>query len=390
MSTLRIDKGRLPDIVRVPSSKSYANRALILGALKNSPVTISNIPEATDVTFLIEALKKTGLKISQSESEVRIENSFPDCESGDVVIDAGEGGTTARFLAALLLLGKCRYTLSLGKRLRDRPWSEFIDAARNMGAQAELTEDRLIVQGPLRKPVTLEVDCSRTTQFATAFDLSLKDTRIIPLQLKSSLSYWNMNAPLKEHFLRNDSYVVPADWSSASYPMTFAALNHQISFPGLSVDHFQADAKLAGVLETLGSLRTGQEGMEVFPGSRHSHISLDMSDCLDLFPSMCFLLSHIHGTHRLSGLGNLAHKESDRLNEVCRVLTAFGRDYLISGEVLTITGNDKICGERHLELPDDHRIVMTGALFLRHHQGGTLTSPDSVNKSYPRFFDLLK
>lgn len=390
MSTLKINKGNLPSEVIVPASKSYANRALLLAALKESPVSIRNLPEATDVTFLVEALKKAGLRITQTKNGLTIENSFPSCESEDVTIEAGEGGTTARFLAALLLTGTKRYTLKLGKRLKERPWTEFISIARTTGASAELKDDQLILQGPLNAPSVLEVDCSRTTQFATAFDLTLKYTKIIPVNLNSSVSYWNMNGPLKEHFNKDNSYDVPVDWSSASYPMTFAALNHPIKFPGLFHDPFQADAKLFSVLKDLGAVTTDKSGMTVSPVTHHRSILLDMNDCLDLFPAMCFLLSHISGVHRLSGLGNLVHKESDRLNEVCRLLDAFGRQYELTGEVLTINGNDKICGERQLELPDDHRIVMTGALFLRHHQGGTLTKPDSVKKSYPGFFDLLK
>lgn len=377
-------------MVKVPTSKSYANRVLILAAMKESPVTIRNLPEATDVTFLVEALKKAGLIISQSSTSLTIENSFPACESDDVQIEAGEGGTTARFLAALLLLGKKRYTLKLGNRLKDRPWTEFIATVKNLGAKAELNDNRLVLQGPMNPPSVLEVDCTRTTQFATAFDLTLKNTFVVPVSLKSSKSYWDMNTPLKKQILDSDSYDVPVDWSSASYPMTFAALNHKIEFPDLNQDVYQADSKLFHVLDSLGAVTSNDMGMTVSPGSKKMNINVEMSDCLDLFPALCFLLSHIDGTHTLSGLGNLVHKESDRPNEVCRILTTFGRQYGLSGEVLTITGNDKICGERHLVLPDDHRIVMTGALFLRHHYGGTLTNAESVKKSYPQFFQLLK
>lgn len=389
MSTLKISKGNLPTIVKVPSSKSYANRALILAALKESPVALQNLPQATDVLFLVEALKKVGLKITQNSSELIIENSFPLCEREDLSIEVGEGGTTSRFLAGLLLLGKKRYTLKLGKRLRDRPWAEFLTTAKALGAQAEMTDSHLVVSGPVDAPSVLEIDCSRTTQFATAFDLTLKETRVVPLNLNSSLSYWNMNGPLKEEISQNDTYSVPLDWSSAAYPMTFAALNHKIEFPGLFNDPFQADSKLVSVLQSLGAVTTDQKGISVSQNFKKTNITLDMSDCLDLFPAMCFLLSHIEGLHTLSGIQNLAHKESDRLAEIGKILTTFEREFIVSKGSLTITGSDKVCGQKHLELPEDHRIVMTAALFLRHHQGGTLSNSESVNKSYPHFFDLL-
>ncbi len=389
MSTLKINKGHLPEIVNVPPSKSYANRALILAAVKKSSVQIKRLPQATDVTHLVSALKEIGLQI-EGEDSLTIKNSFPQCESGDKEIYVGEGGTTARFLAALLLHGTKRYTLKLGKRLKERPWQEFLDLANVMGAKAELNGDQLVIQGPVSVPATLDVDCSRTTQFATAFELIFDNCEIIPNNLISSESYWKMNAPLKEHFQKSDSYTVPLDWSSAAFPIVFGALNHQMSLPGLQVDYLQADSRIIDVLNTIGFVTTLSESIHFFPVAKPSQVILNMQNCLDLFPALSFLVSHIEGTHELSGLENLVHKESDRLKEVCSILTQFERTFELKGNKLLIKGSNKICGEKHLSLPDDHRIVMMAALFLRHHSGGTLDNVESVNKSYPGFFDLMR
>jgi 5-enolpyruvylshikimate-3-phosphate synthase len=42
-----------------------------------------------------------------------------------------------------------------------------------------------------------------------------------------------------------------------------------------------------------------------------------------------------------------------------------------------------------LDLPDDHRMVMTGTLFLLYHNGGTIRPAEAVNKSYPSFFEII-
>lgn len=389
MSTLKIKKGLLPDSVNVPASKSYANRALILAAIKKSPVTIHHLPRATDVIHLINALKEVGLIIEGKDS-LTVRNNFPQCESGDKEISVGEGGTTARFLAALLLLGKNRYTLKLGKRLKERPWQEFLDTVKLLGAKAELNDDALMIQGPIAIPATLKVDCSRTTQFATAFELILNDCEIIPVNLNSSESYWEMNAPLKDHFQKSDSYTVPLDWSSAAFPIAFAALNQKMSLPDLKEDPLQADSKIITVLRAIGYISTSPDSINCYPLLKSALVKLNMKDCLDLFPAMAFLVSHIEGHHELSGLDNLAYKESDRLKEVCRILTQFERTYELKGSTLLIHGSKKVTGEKNLSLPDDHRIVMMAALFLRHHSGGTLDSIESVNKSYPGFFELMR
>ena len=103
MQNLRINPGLLPETIHIPSSKSYANRALILSALKPGKMTLHHLPKASDVTFLIDGLRQIGLQIDCLNETAVISNSFPHCErSQGNEIFVGEGGTTARFLASLL------------------------------------------------------------------------------------------------------------------------------------------------------------------------------------------------------------------------------------------------------------------------------------------------
>ena len=198
MTSLNLRPGKLPQVINLPSSKSYANRALILAALEKKSSVLLNIPEADDVRFLIEALRKIGLKIDLETQKLRVLNSFPECEKNlsdsSITLDVGEGGTTARFLAVFLALGQKAYTLNLGTRLAKRPWSELIEKLQQLGAKANLEGHQLYIQGPLRIPEKLEIDCALTTQVATAFQLALASfgTLIKPLNLKSSESYWLM------------------------------------------------------------------------------------------------------------------------------------------------------------------------------------------------------
>lgn len=390
---LSINPGQLPSVVHVPPSKSYANRALILAALKPGQVTLKNIPEASDVTFLIDALKRIGLELEVEKDVVHIANHFPQCEGQGCEIKIGEGGTTARFLASMLVLGSRPYTLVLGNRLKNRPWQEFTQIVNSLGGRAELNEDKLLLQGPVKLPNQLEVDCSQTTQFASGFQLAcaFSRTEIIPKNLESSQSYWEMTKSLIEFFRKNREYEIPLDWSSASYPMAFAALKHKIQFPLLKVDEHQADSKFLFILRELNAVFENVDGIIVKPGESKKDFILDVSDCLDLVPTLCFFLSHIEGTHRLSGTENLVHKESDRLSEVMKLMEAFGLKSHLENSTLIIEGSHSVRGERvDLVLPDDHRMIMSAALFLRFHEGGSVTPAEAVDKSYPTFFSLFK
>lgn len=390
MQSLNVKKGFLKEEIEIPSSKSYANRALIISAQKKEPVVLKRMPKASDVTILIDCLKSLGLNITTLNDEVTVHNSFPECESGDREIEVGEGGTTARFLAALCLKGTATYTLKLGKRLKERPWQEFIEQVISLGASARLAGDSLILKGPLKYPSTLEVDCTKTTQFATAFQLTVPaSVKVIPVNLHSSESYWKMTEKIVND-LKVNSYSVPLDWSSASYPLAFAALNQKIIFPGLVYDQYQADAKFLNILKTFGAVKESEKQLEVFPGYKEGNLSFDVSDALDLVPTLAFYLSHIKGTHKLSGIQNLVHKESDRLNEVMKLLKIFKRSSRVENETLFIEGNHVVCTEKEsLNLPDDHRMVMVGTLFLLQHAGGTVSPVEAVNKSFPEFFSLI-
>ena len=392
MQSLKLKPGLLTNKVLVPSSKSYANRALILAALSSNEVTLKNLPQATDVTILLNCFRKLGLDVQGSPDSTIIKNSFPDCESTGIELEVGEGGTTARFLAAMLLLGNKPYKLILGERLKQRPWDEFITLANSLGALVSIQDNILSIQGPVSWPESLEIDCSKTTQFATGFQLmsGKTNTTIRPVNLKSSLSYWKMTEKIMTEMSGGANYTIPADWSSASYPLAFSALNQRIEFPDLRPDSFQADSKFYEVLKHFGALEENSTGITTYPGKTSGSIQLDVSDALDLVPTLAYFLSHIEGTHELMNIQNLIHKESDRLHEVIKLLSLFERKASSDGTSLIIEGStSRLMKEVNLNLPDDHRMVMVGSLFLLHHGGGSVTPAEAVHKSYPDFFNLI-
>lgn len=394
MQTLSIKKGQIKKEIRIPTSKSYANRALILASLYEDSVIIKDLPEATDVTILIDCLKKIGLNIRSQNVFLSVDSSFPECElPGPVDIDVGEGGTTARFLAAMLLLGKSEYRLRLGDRLKVRPWDDFISFSNKYGAKVRLDDDVLFVQGPIKLPKEIEVDCSKTTQFATAFELLSHCTgsKVTPVNMNSSQSYWAMNERIIQEISLTKTFEVPGDWSSASYPMAFAALNHSVIFPELRFDPLQADAKFFILLEQFNCLTAEGDNLKVSPCEVEENIVLNVQDCLDLVPTLGYFFAHIPGVHRLRGIENLIHKESDRLQEVIKLLSAFSRHAYREENDLVIEGKKDICPEaKDLVMPNDHRMVMVATLFLLHHSGGTVTPQNAVLKSYPSFFEILE
>jgi 3-phosphoshikimate 1-carboxyvinyltransferase len=81
--------------IEIPSSKSYANRALILGALIGNHFKVTNVPKSSDVQNLLKCLKQIGLNINENYDEVIFLNSFPNCEietNEKITLATGDGG----------------------------------------------------------------------------------------------------------------------------------------------------------------------------------------------------------------------------------------------------------------------------------------------------------
>lgn len=393
--TLKVEPGFLATPVSLPASKSHANRFLILAARRTQPTVVRGLPVSDDVQFVLKALRLIGLEIV-GETDVSFRNSFPACEksdTSDVILDVGEGGTTARFLAALVSGGKRRYVLRTSGRLAQRPWSELVEALSSAGARVEWLGADLCIQGPVDvSRLPKEISAARSTQFASALRLAfaIDGYHVTPTMLSSSRPYWDMTEE-SVAAIEAGSVSVPLDWSSAAYPLVFAAVaNQSIVLPGLLPDG-QADRAIYDLLASRGAAKFLVDGIHGRGLENRRPIQMSVLSCPDLVPALAFLAAHLQGVSEFSGVDILRHKESDRLAAVMSLLKQCGVavEHDAKEDVLKVTGGTQE-GPWDLEVPPDHRLVMTAALFLRAHNGGRLPHPEAVRKSFPNFFDLFK
>jgi 3-phosphoshikimate 1-carboxyvinyltransferase len=391
--TLKLEAGSIVSSFSLPASKSHANRYLILAARRGTQSWVRGLPKSDDVVFLLNALKAIGLEIS-GEGDVCFTNSFPACEkeSSPLTLEVGEGGTTARFLAALLAAGKRPYILRMGGRLADRPWEELTDALKLAGAAISWHGSELTLQGPIdvtKLPQT--ISAARSTQFASALLLAFAQEgyQVCPVEMTTSKPYWDMTLECIQQAQRGEM-VVPQDWSSAAYPLCFvAAKGGEITLPGLQPDT-QADRALYEFLHERGAASFDGKAVKGKKLSERGPLNFSAHQCPDLIPALAFLAAHLEGESRIVGVAALRHKESDRLAAILSLLKQCGVDasHDDKGDALLIRGGVKSPNSA-LSVPADHRLVMTAALFLRAQNGGRLPYPEAVRKSFPNFFDLF-
>lgn len=406
ISVCNVESGPFSKTVEVPYSKSAANRILILAAIAEGPVTIKGIPLSSDVLNLIIALKKIGLTFEETQNEIKITNSFPACEKkeGILYLETGDGGTTNRFLLPLLARGQRIYRLKAEGRMKERPMDEILNVLKNEKVhvkQGLVSDDFWIeIQGPFnKKEGTISVDCSRSTQFASGLTLAFADRpflKVVMDKVESSEKYLEMTLHLIDLFRQGiKEYVVPPDFSGLSYPLALGASLGEVLVSNChSIDHFQADSILIKILKEMGAqVNWSPQGLLVKNKGDLKSIQLDCSGFPDLVPTLVYLCSYAKGESTLSCLEVLRHKESDRIEEVIKLLKAFQIPYRLEKkdrETLVIEGILK-AQTPWIELhpAPDHRMVMVSALYCRKNNGGSIDHADHVKKSYPHFFSLF-
>lgn len=394
-------ENNLPDIVNCPTSKSVANRLLIIGALKKSPFKIMDLPESKDTKDLIRILEVIGLDIQTVDNGIIIQNSFPECEKrckGPVRIEGSEGGTTIRFLLPFLSLGLNQYELTLKGKLGQRPFQECLDLLQEHDCECFLKYSLLMIKGPMRLDSEFIVDCLKTTQFASAFEL-LKIKYPLKTKFKNlnfSQKYLKLSQVLVEKCIAHDEASVTVDFSSLGYFIAYALIRQSILIKNvLEVDHLQADSYFITLLDQL-KLRYEfkKEGLFIEKAKRIPSFTLDSSLCIDLAPTLMFLAAFSSGECHFKNLQFLKDKECDRLKEMMSILSFFNVKYDYSLENFSMViyggeGKNLKPKKEKLEVADDHRMVMVSALFMKCLNGGDIYPEHSIQKSFPSFFEIF-
>ncbi len=402
-SLYKVEPGSFHAVIELPTSKSYANRALIIGAIRGGGFKINHLPDSTDVLTMLDCLEKAGLKIRRTDSSVVFTNSFPQCESetaGDTVdLHTGDGGTTNRFLMALLARGKKTYRFFPSEKMSERPMEDLLKPLRDLNVDVAVNRNGawIEIKGPasMQNTSRLEIDCGKSTQFASAMMLAFSNLplTVVPVNVKASETYLEMTKFILAESLKKNSLDVPVDFSSLSYPLALALVDGKVLITNChEKDVYQSDSAFIDIAIAAGAdLEWTGQGLRASSKNRLKPFKVDGSRYPDLVPALLFLASQIEGESVLTNLSVLRHKESDRLDELMKIMTALSVPFQFdeSRAEIKITGPSRPAAPAGLTTARDHRMVMAAYLFLRTGAGGTVAHADCVNKSFPEFFQIM-
>ncbi len=407
--------------VAAPSSKSATNRALILAALSPDSVEIVRPLDSGDTRALVRCIRAMGAAVGETPSGLSVHGPLGRPSREDVVLDAGDSGTAARFLAAVAAAVPGRYRLTGSEQLLRRPMGDLVAALRRAGASVESAGAEgflpLSIRGDTLRSGAVHVDASRSGQFVSALLLAGVAVEggltIRPDGVVASAPYVETTVDALGAFGHSvargadggirvergapgpSTWEVPGDWSSA-VPFFAAAgiAGGDVSVTGLRWPSRDADARALDVVASMG-VRVERDAGEIRARALRgalTPVSVEARDFPDAVPSLAALAILAAGESRFRGISHLHWKESDRIAGVEALAAAAGVRCVAGDDELTITGPPAPSRKAATRLPTvgDHRLAMAGALLSLALPSLLIENPDCVGKSYPGFFRDLE
>jgi 3-phosphoshikimate 1-carboxyvinyltransferase len=405
-------------VIKAPPSKSVTNRAYVLAALSAEPVEILRPLESEDTVALERCLRAMGARIVRDGEGIRIGGPLAGATGSEVVLDAGESGTAARFLTALAAVTPGRFLVTGSARLRERPMGDLVRALQALGASIEFRGEKenlpVSIAGGKISARRVTVDASLSSQFFSALLLAgaalegglevdvtgpVASAPYVALTMET-LQAFGHDAREGPPFRVSrgaapvSRYEVSGDYSSAIALLAAAgAVGGAIVVRRLRWPAADADARALPVLESMGLKIVAKDGsVSAAREGKLSPVTVRATDFPDAVPALAALAALAEGESRFEGIGHLRLKESDRIAALESLITAAGgkargeRDALVVGGPLP-AGSP---GLRRLPTFNDHRIAMAAGLLSLARPGFLIENPGCVDKSYPGFFRDLE
>lgn len=407
---MRFGGGKAEGTVTSPPSKSHTHRAFFLGAMADGESVIRNPLMSADPVTTLNACRAMGAHVSIGDC-VRIKGGNLHAPAN--MIDAENSGTTMRILAGILSMFGTECKITGDETLLKRPMGPLLDALRRAGVVCTSDNGRppVSVRGP-NKGGKITVDGSKSSQFVTSLLLVApmleKDSEITVEGRIVSEPYLDVTASMMRKFgakiesrenvytvrggtgYKPAEYSVPADFSSAAFPLVAGALGGSVTVTDLDLTDPQGDRRIVDILKKCGA-DVRMEGGNITVGkSILKPLELDMGSTPDLFPAVAVLLSAAEGRSKMFGAPHLRLKESDRIESTVRMLNDLGVRAEETEDGCVIYGRRIIPGGT-VNNRLDHRIMMSAAIASFGSESPVvMDNAECHSISYPGFIDDMK
>jgi 3-phosphoshikimate 1-carboxyvinyltransferase len=423
--------GALTGKVRVPGDKSISHRALILGALSVGETRISGLLEGEDVLNTAKSMQALGAHVERTGPfawQVRGVGVAGFAQPA-APLDFGNSGTGCRLVMGAVAGCPITAVFDGDASLRSRPMRRILDPLELMGAKTGQAKESgrlpLTLHGA-RDPVPI-----------------LYRTPVASAQIKSAVLLAGLAAPgvttvieqeasrdhtelMLKHFgadivstkegshgrkialtgqpeLRGAEVVVPADPSSAAFPIVAALIvdGSDVVFSdvmtnplrtglfttlremGASIEESDMRGDTGEPMARLRVRASKLRGVEVPPERAPSMI--------DEYLVLAVAASFAEGTTIMRGLQELRVKESDRLEATADMLRVNGVKVEVAGDDLIVEGRGYVPGGGLVATHMDHRIAMSALVMgLAADKPVKVDDTAFIATSFPDFIPMMR
>jgi 3-phosphoshikimate 1-carboxyvinyltransferase len=405
--------GPLDAVVTVPGSKSVTNRALVCAALADGTSTLTGALVADDTDAMIDCLRRLGVTIEAKDdgTTLLVDGAGGAIPARQAELDVRQSGTTARFIAPMTALGRGRYLLDGAPRMRERPMADLAVALRALGANVDRDRLPFTIDSPGLEGGRVTVPADVSSQFASGLLMAGPAmARGLALDLSTdpvSRPYLDLTVDVMRSFgaavdvvgdrgfavapggYRGVSYAVEADASSAAYFFAAAAIcGGRVTVPGIGARSRQGDLGFVDVLARMGAEVVKTDDAITVVGARPLHgIEVDMANVSDTAATLAVTAAFASTPTRVTGIGFIRAKESDRVGGVVTELRRLGIDATEEPDGFVVRPGPFHPGR--VETYDDHRMAMSFALVGLRVPGIVIADSGCVAKTFPGFFEVL-
>ena len=406
-----IYKGELRGGIRAPASKSYTIRGLMCAALAKGESEIIHPLTSDDTEATVNVLRKVGTRVHQKGNLWQVKGG--DFHEPDTDLFCGESAATLRFMTAIcsLIPGKCRLTAA--PSLLRRPIKPLLQALRQLGVDCiyRAEDSSVVVAGGGLKGGTVELPGDISSQFVSALlfispfaegGMTIRlntplESKPYVLMTLDCLQRFGIKVEASKDFREFDvlkqtykpaKYEVEGDWSSASYLVALGALCGEIEVGNLNPKSLQGDKIILSFLRDIGAGVEVSKNSAIVRKSRLKAIRADLSDCIDLLPTMAVLAAVADGESEFIGIDRARIKESNRVSALREGLERMGVRVREGKDKLTVAGS--IPKGSVIDTKGDHRIAMAFSILGSAVGETIIDGAECVSKTYPEFWDTLK
>ncbi|MFC1957098.1 3-phosphoshikimate 1-carboxyvinyltransferase, partial [Chloroflexota bacterium] len=317
------------------------------------------------------------------------------------------------FMTAIcsLVSGECR--LTAGSSLARRPVRPLVQALKQLGvdcsAQGEVAP--VTVSGGRLRGGTTELAGNISSQFVSALLLiaplaeegmqikltspleskpyvimTLDCLRRFGIEVQTHPDFRDFN--IAPQVYQPTRYLVEGDWSSASYLLALGALSGPVTVDNLNPESLQGDKMLLSFLKEMGARVDIDKHTITVRKSGLSALKADLSNSIDLLPTMAVLAAVADGVSEFTGIERARIKESNRVLAVREGLERMGVAVREERDRFIVTGATPKGAV--IDPKNDHRIAMAFGMLGTVTGETIISDAECVAKTYPEFWDVLK